>query len=81
MVNKLFGMGAAVLILISVASAYSDTFSTDVETLSTEQPKTITPEEIKVVQLILSVVLILLATLCVATAILIYQQSKKVKKT
>lgn len=78
--NKLFGIGAAMLILISFASAYNETFLSDVEPLGAELPKEITLEEIKKVQLILSVVLILLGTLCVATAILIYQQSKKGKK-
>lgn len=44
--NKLFGMNAAIMILISFASAYSDTFSADIETLGTEPPKEITPNTI-----------------------------------
>ena len=79
--NKLFGMGATILILMSFASAYNEPFLADVEPLGIEPQKEVTPEDIKKVQLILSVVLILLGTLCVATAILIYQQNKKGKKT
>lgn len=80
--NTFLSIGTIVLILMSFGTVYAETFLTekDIEALGTDIPETMTAEDIKKVQIVLGVILILLGTLCITTSILIYLQNKKIKK-